>query len=202
MVHNTEKKLKMPQATLRELPGLLDDSTWQKIGLWCIVSLLTTGIPATVEAGFQKVTSDSITLGFDSLFAQTAPLIWSVAMVAFACHRGWLEEAGAIPSAALVLFGGWLGHFFQHGAMVEAVDWLPTDRYALLGSVVFAAINLLLAYLVNYGLGAFTASVLVGTILGVTWSQSLFKLQVKFSRKKRSQRTPLQRQNEDDRRAA
>lgn len=138
---------------------------------------MTTGIPASIEAGVQKITSDTITLGFDNLFAQTAPLIWSVAMVAFACHRGWLEEAGVIPSAALILFGSWLGHLFQHGAVVDAVNWLPTDRYALLGSVVFAAINLLIAYVLSYGIAAFIASVLVGSVLGITWSRSLFKLQ-------------------------
>lgn len=162
---------------LRDLPSLLDEIAWQKIGLWVIVSLLTTGIPASVEAGVQKLTSDTITLGFDSLFAQTAPLIWSVAMVAFACHRGWLDEAGMIPSAGLILFGGWLGHLFQHGAMVTAVDWLPTDRYALLGSVVFAAVNLLVAYFLSYGPGAFIASVIVGTVLGITWSRALLNLQ-------------------------
>ena len=163
---------------------------------------MTTGIPATVEAGVQKITSDTLTLGFDNLFAQTAPLIWSVAMVAFACHRGWLEEAGAIPSAALILFGGWLGHLFQHGAVVDAVNWLPTDRYALLGSIVFAAINLLIAYLLSYGIAAFIASVLVGSVLGITWSRSLFKLQSRCYSKGAKSQTDHEAPKSKDQRAA
>ncbi len=169
--------------SIREMIGLLDSGTWKKIGLWGIVSILTTGLPASFETLLSQFSSDAFALGFDDLFAQTAPLIWSVAMVAFACHRGWLDDGGLIPSAALILFGGWLGHLFQHGAAVTAVDWLPTDKYALLGSVVFAALNLMIAYLITYGVGAFLASILVGSILGVSWSKGAFKLQRKFTRK-------------------
>ncbi len=166
---------------LRELVGLIDNSTWNKIALWTVVSVLTMGIPASVETAVNIAASHTLALGFDDLFTQTAPLILSVAMAAFACHRGWLNESGVIPSAALILFGGWLGHFFQHGAIVSAFNWLPTDRFALLGSVVFAALNLLMAYFISYGAGAFLASVLVGSVLGTVWSKWLFRLQQRFS---------------------
>lgn len=160
------------------------------------------GIPDSVEAVVNIATSHSLTLGFDDLFTQTAPLIWSVAMVAFACHRGWLEESGLIPSAALILFGGWLGHFFQHGAAISALDWLPTDRYALLGSVVFAALNLLFAYLISYGTGAFLASIIVGSVLGTVWSRWLFTLQKRFNVSNNQNEPNITSRESDIRRAA
>lgn len=180
------------QVSLRELIGLLDYRGWKKLAFWALISTLTTGFPASVESFINKLQSNSLALGFDELFTQTAPLIWSVAVVAFACHRGWLTEGGLIPSAAFILLGGWLGHFLQHGGAVVPVDWLPTDRYALLGSVVFAALNLLMAYFLTYGAAAFIASVLVGSALGVAWSRWLLKLQEKYAaitlEAKRSQR--------------
>lgn len=187
---------------LRELVSVIDNPTWNKIALWGVVSVLTLGIPASVEAAVSIATSNALTLGFDDLFTQTAPLILSVVMVAFACHRGWLDESGLIPSAALILFGGWLGHFFQHGAIISALDWLPTDQYGLLGSVVFAALNLLFAYFISYGAGAFLASIIVGSVLGTMWSKWLFTLQQRFSSPNEEDASNLSTHEVDIRRAA
>ena len=159
--------------SVREMLLLIDPSTWKQAGLWMVISALTTGIPASIQSAFGELTKQTVTLGFDSLFAQTAPLILSVAVVAFACHRGWLNDGGLIPSAAFILLGGWLGHFFQHRGAVTPVDWLPTDQYALLGRVVFAAVNLLVAYFLSYGAGAMVASIVVGSVLGVGWSRRI-----------------------------
>lgn len=209
MSHNFASKSKPPLAvpsqakpplvSIRELIGLIDSSTWTKIAIWSIISVITTGIPASIESAVDKFTSDSLALGFDQLFAQTAPLIWSVAMVAFACHRGWLNDGGIIPSAGLILFGGWLGHLFQHGGAVESVNWLPTDRYALIGSVVFSALNLLIAYLLTYGINLFIASVIVGSVIGMSWSRWLFSLQDRFTRQQQSE---VQRPSSHPRQAA
>ena len=62
-------------AGLRELVSVIDNSTWNKIALWSVVSVLTMGIPASVEAAVSIATSNALTLGFDDLFTQTAPLI-------------------------------------------------------------------------------------------------------------------------------
>lgn len=191
MSHNIAAKSKPPLAkppliSIRDLISLIDSSTWTRIAIWSIISVITTGIPASIESAVDKFTSDSFALGFDQLFAQTAPLIWSVAMVAFACHRGWLNDGGIFPSAALILFGGWLGHLFQHGGAVESVNWLPTDRYGLLGSVLFSALNLLIAYFLSYGINLFIASVIVGSVIGMGWSRWLFSLQDRVTKQQQS----------------
>ncbi|WP_417851558.1 hypothetical protein [Thalassoglobus sp.] len=202
MSENPHSHSKHEIISIREMIGLFEPEVWKKIIVWGFVSILTTGLPASFESALSQFVSDSIALGFDELFAQTAPLIWSVILVSFACHRGWLDEAGLIPSAALILFGGWLGHAFQHGAVVAAVEWLPSDRFGLLGSVVFAALNLMIAYLISYGIGAFLASILVGSVIGVGWSKGAYKLQRKFSEDVSEKILTVPDQQDQQRRAA
>lgn len=175
---DTEQSVADRTISLLELPGVLDARTWRLVGVWTVVSLLTSGIPASLEMLLYKTTISSLSLGFDELFLQTAPLLLSVAAVAFACHRRWLDNGGALPAAWIILFGGWLGLSLQHRGGVVPVDWFPTDQYGLLGSVIFAALNLLGAYLLAYGIGACVASILVGCVIGVGWSHGLSQLQL------------------------
>ena len=149
---------------------------WNQFTLWLIVSLLTSGIPATAEAAWRKWITDVTSLGFPELFAMTAPLVWSIALVTLAWKRNWLDQTGGpYVAGAIILAGAWIGQQLGHSGAAEPVALLPTDRYGLLGQLVFAAVNQCLGYLRAYGPAATVASVLVGWTLGNTWDRVLEK---------------------------
>ncbi|SFI00174.1 hypothetical protein [Planctomicrobium piriforme] len=156
---------------------LLQPANWSKLVLWVVVTALTTGIPATVEAAWRKYTMDLVTLGFDDLFALTAPLMLSISVVSFAWQRGWLaDNIGPYMAGAVILAGGWLGHWWGHPGTAQPVTLLPEDQFGLIGQLIFAGINQLAGYVHAYGLGAAISAVLVGTAVGVAWSAGVDKL--------------------------
>ncbi|MCA8995762.1 MAG: hypothetical protein KDA80_02225 [Planctomycetaceae bacterium] len=194
------KELSNSRISWRKLAGLLKKQDWKKLAIWAIVSVLTTGVPASLEAAARKLASDSLSLGFDDLYAQTAPLIWAVTMVAFAGHRGWLSNGGLLPACGLLLLGGWLGHLLQHPGAVQPASALSSEGQGLSILLVFSAINLGLAWLAAYGWGAFLSSIVVGTVLGIGWSKGLESLYRRVTAD--PSRSPRTQENRESRRAA